>query len=228
VSDEARRLLRELLAEALGGNGDGATPAQGAGPEAARRGPVGAAGAGPPPATTPQGAGPEAARRGPVGAAGAGPPPATTPQVPAPPVAAVLRPSTWPAPPAPGEVIGAGLVPGGGPAPGAGPAAGGGGASAAGGARVESVRLATDDDLARFAAHVLAHADAVRSGALRFTFGPATASGGKRIDRGAVTERAVNEAAKAGGRLVLGPRAVLTPLARERARALKIQIERER
>jgi hypothetical protein len=74
---------------------------------------------------------------------------------------------------------------------------------------------------------VLAHADAVRSGALRFTFGPAT-SGVPRVDRGAVTERAVNEAAKAGGRLILGPRAVLTPLARERARALKIQIERER
>ena len=34
-------------------------------------------------------------------------------------------------------------------------------------------------------------------------------------------------AAKAGGRLVLGPRAVLTPLAREKARALGIEIERE-
>jgi hypothetical protein len=132
-----------------------------------------------------------------------------TPQVPAPPVAAVLRPSTWTAPAAPGEVIGDGSAP------------------AGTGQHVESVRLATDDDLARFAAHVLAHADAVRSGALRFTFGPASTAGGKRVDRGAVTERAVNEAAKAGGRLILGPRAVLTPLARERARALKIQIERE-
>jgi hypothetical protein len=159
-----------------------------------------------------------AAPRGPVEAGG--PEAATTPQVPAPPVAAVLRPSTWSAPPAPGEVIGAGTAA-------AGYGAAGGGGATGGGPRVESVRLATDDDLARFAAHVLAHADAVRSGALRFTFGPAT-SGAKRIERGAVTERAVNEAAKAGGRLILGPGAVLTPLARERARALKIQIERER
>jgi hypothetical protein len=127
------------------------------------------------------------------------------PQVPAPPVAAVLRPSTWSAPPAPGEVIGGGVA----------------------GARVESVRLATDDDLARFVADVLANADAIRAGALRFTLGAAP-SAVKRIDRGAVTERAVDEAAKTGGKLILGPRAVLTPLARERARALKIQIERER
>ena len=96
------------------------------------------------------------------------------------------------------------------------------------GARVESVRLATDDDLARFVAHVLAHADAVRAGALRFTLGAGAAGGATRIERGAVTERTVNEAAKAGGKLVLGKRAVLTPLARERARALKIEIERER
>jgi hypothetical protein len=165
VSDEAaRNLLRELLAEALAGNGHH-------------------------PASSP----PNGDHTAP-------------PQVPAPPVAAVLRPSTWSAPPAPGEVIGGGDAPG---------------------PHVESVQLATDDDLARFAAHVLAHADAVRSGALRFTFGPAT-SDVPRVDRGAVTERAVNEAAKAGGRLILGPRAVLTPLARERARALKIQIERER
>ena len=49
----------------------------------------------------------------------------------------------------------------------------------------------------------------------------------RAIDRGAVTERTVAAAAKAGGRLVLGPRAVLTPLAREKARALGIEIERE-
>jgi hypothetical protein len=42
-----------------------------------------------------------------------------------------------------------------------------------------------------------------------------------------VTERKVQEAAKAGGRIVLGRGAVLTPLAREKARALGVQIERE-
>jgi hypothetical protein len=59
--------------------------------------------------------------------------------------------------------------------------------------------------------------------------GRAGASGGDhRIERGAVTERAVQAAASAGARLVLGPRAVLTPLARDRARALGVPIEKER
>jgi hypothetical protein len=48
-----------------------------------------------------------------------------------------------------------------------------------------------------------------------------------RVDRGAVTERKVEEAARTGARLVLGPKAVLTPLAREKARAKGIAIERE-
>ena len=49
-----------------------------------------------------------------------------------------------------------------------------------------------------------------------------------RVEKGAVTERTVREAADAGARLVLAPAAVLTPLARDRARALKVPIERER
>ncbi|GAA2115815.1 hypothetical protein [Nocardioides bigeumensis] len=49
-----------------------------------------------------------------------------------------------------------------------------------------------------------------------------------RIDRGAVTERAVVRAAAAGTRLVLGRGAVLTPLARDKARTLGVQIEKER
>jgi len=49
-----------------------------------------------------------------------------------------------------------------------------------------------------------------------------------RVERGAVTERTVKEAAAAGAGLVLAPRAVLTPLARERARELGVEIERER
>ena len=120
-----------------------------------------------------------------------------TPQVPPHPVAAVHRPSTWEAP--------------------------------AGG--VERVTIGGDDDLNRFVRDLLTRADrdAILAGRVRFTLGEATASpaGTTRIDRGAVTERAVAAAAKAGGRLVLGPRAVLTPLAREKARALGIEIERE-
>jgi 2-keto-3-deoxy-L-rhamnonate aldolase RhmA len=72
---------------------------------------------------------------------------------------------------------------------------------------------------------------------LRFTLGGATsgapgraaaASGVVRVDRGALTERIVKQAADAGARLVLAPRAVITPLAREKARALGVEIERER
>ena len=50
----------------------------------------------------------------------------------------------------------------------------------------------------------------------------------RRIERGAVTERVVNAAAQAGERLVLGRGAVLTPLARDRARASGVPIEKER
>ncbi|HJZ03317.1 MAG TPA: hypothetical protein VJ305_21555 [Streptosporangiaceae bacterium] len=50
----------------------------------------------------------------------------------------------------------------------------------------------------------------------------------RRIERGAVTERVVRDAARAGERLVLGPGAVLTPLARDRARASGVEISRER
>jgi hypothetical protein len=71
------------------------------------------------------------------------------------------------------------------------------------------------------------------AGRLRFTLAPA--AGGRpvpataqRVDKGAVTERAVIAAAKAGSRLVLGPRAVLTPLARDKARALGVPVEKER
>ena len=50
----------------------------------------------------------------------------------------------------------------------------------------------------------------------------------RRVEKGAVTERAVIAAARAGHRLVLGPRAVLTPLARDKARALGVPVEKER
>ena len=127
--------------------------------------------------------------------------------VPPPPVAAVHRPSTWSRPAAPGEVIGEGAA----------------------STRTELVRLENDDDLAAFVRLVLDQSDAIRQGRLRFSLGGAPASAGVfRVAHGAVTERTIRKAAEAGGRLVLGPGAVLTPLAREKARALGIDIERER
>jgi len=107
------------------------------------------------------------------------------------------------------------------------------------------VRLATDEDLREFVLTVLRLADNparrrdLLAGRLRFTLngppgGQRGSVGGQadpamcRIETGAVTERAVQAAAKAGGRLVLGRRAVLTPLARDRALALGVPIEKER
>ncbi len=62
--------------------------------------------------------------------------------------------------------------------------------------------------------------------------GPAGAgragSPARRIDTGAGTQRRVSAAAQAGARLVLGRAAVLTPLARDRARATGVEIEKER
>ncbi len=59
----------------------------------------------------------------------------------------------------------------------------------------------------------------------------APAQGGtpvRRVERGAVTEALVRDAARAGERLVLGRAAVLTPLARDRARASGVEIVKER
>ena len=89
--------------------------------------------------------------------------------------------------------------------------------------------LATDADLDRFVRALLARPqdhEAILAGRLRFTLGGGAPAAGGAL-RGAVTERKVQEAAKAGGRIVLGRGAVLTPLAREKARALGVQIERE-
>jgi hypothetical protein len=123
------------------------------------------------------------------------------------------------------------------------------------GAALQPVRIATDEELRAFVLRILALADNPKrrrdlvAGRLRFTLvptGPAAALPGSatpahvgrapaavissdhRIEKGAVTERIVQAAANAGARLVLGPRAVLTPLARDRARSLGVPIEKER
>jgi hypothetical protein len=60
---------------------------------------------------------------------------------------------------------------------------------------------------------------------------PDPAPGGapvRRVESGAVTEALVKQAARAGERLVLGRAAVLTPLARDRARASGVEIMKER
>lgn len=152
-------------------------------------------------------------------------------QVPAPPVAQTLRPSTWhPSQQAPDP---AGNVA---PAPAA--------ATPASGA-VEQVRLKDDRDLDAFVRSLArrlehpAERAAIAAGRIRFTMttvhgttaapapAPAAAGGAERIERGAVTERIIERAAQSGGVLILGPKAVLTPMGRDRARALGVQIQRE-
>ena len=148
------------------------------------------------------------------------------PQVPAPPIAAVHRPSGW-RPPAESDTTTA-------------PAASA--PAVAQDAAVERVDLRSDADLDAFVRSLVHRFEnprdrmAIRSGRLRFRLGATAATGGApatagpviRVERGAVTERAVRDAAAAGARLVLAPRAVLTPMARDRARSLGVEIEKER
>lgn len=123
------------------------------------------------------------------------------------------------------------------------PAGGPGVPGPASSAGTRHVRLTTDEDLHQFVLTVVRLADNparrrdLLTGRLRFTLsgspggqapGSQPMQGAFRIETGAVTERAVQAAAKAGERLVLGRRAVLTPLARDRALSLGVPIERER
>ncbi|MGV0807792.1 hypothetical protein [Mycolicibacterium setense] len=102
--------------------------------------------------------------------------------------------------------------------------------------RTETVQLSNDRDLDSFVRKLLrlfespkTRAD-LKAGRLSFRLaGSNRASGGganRRIETGAVTERHIAD--MTGGTLVLGRKAVLTPLAREKARTLGITIEKER
>ena len=104
-------------------------------------------------------------------------------------------------------------------------------------ARTDIVRITTDQDLAAFVRQLLrlfenpkTRAD-LRNGRLSFRLAGSGGTGQAathRIDSGAVTERHIADLAASGGVLVLGRKAVLTPLGREKARALGITIRKER
>jgi hypothetical protein len=103
--------------------------------------------------------------------------------------------------------------------------------------RVDTVRIATDKDLDAFVRQLLrlfenpkTRAD-LRNGRLSFRLAGVTANSpvaSHRIDSGAVTELHIVDVAASGCALVLGRKAVLTPLAREKARALGVSIQKER
>jgi hypothetical protein len=100
------------------------------------------------------------------------------------------------------------------------------------------VRIGSDEDLREFALRVLKLAGNPRqrsdllAGRIRFRLAASREQPGSRavhrVDKGAVTERTVSAAAAAGARLVLGPRAVLTPLGKDKARALGVPVDKER
>jgi len=113
----------------------------------------------------------------------------------------------------------------------------------------EPVRIARDGDLTAFAVRIARLCDdpatrqALLDGRLRFRLeggaapsgAAGTAAGAQGAEpapiwagRGPVTERQVRAAGAAGARLVLGPGAVLTPLARDRARQDRVEIVDER
>lgn len=105
--------------------------------------------------------------------------------------------------------------------------------------RTETVRITGNADLQGFALRLLDLFDSpktredLRTGRLRFELAGGVAAAAapgavERVEKGAVTERKVAAAAESGTRLVLGRRAVLTPLAREKARTLGVLIEKER
>lgn len=101
--------------------------------------------------------------------------------------------------------------------------------------KTEDVTIATDAELTAFVRRVIEQREAIQAGRLRFRLKPARKSadaaaprdGSERVDKGIVTEKKVMAAAKAGKRLVVGKGVVLTPLARDKARQLGVEIERE-
>jgi len=102
--------------------------------------------------------------------------------------------------------------------------------------KIEDVSVATDVELAAFVRRVLDQREAIQAGRLKFRLKrarkpaeteAAPRGSGERVDKGIVTEKRVMAAAKAGKRLVVGKGVVVTPLARDKARQLGVEIERE-
>jgi hypothetical protein len=117
------------------------------------------------------------------------------------------------------------------------------GAAGGGTAPLERVTLRSDADLDTLVRRVASlcedptrraalkdgrHGFRLAGGAPNSAAAAYSTSGVIRVERGAVTERTVVRAAADGARLVIGAKAVLTPLARDKARVLGVEIEKER
>jgi hypothetical protein len=93
------------------------------------------------------------------------------------------------------------------------------------------VRIDSDAELQAFIARLSSPGviETVRAGKLRFTLAPTVHPSAAASDalEGVISEQKISSLA-AKGALVLGSTAVLTPLARDRARKLGLKIERRR
>ena len=99
---------------------------------------------------------------------------------------------------------------------------------------VETVELSTEAQLQAFVSRLASPGviEAVRAGKLRFALGNAKLPSAPVAVSGAVIEGVINErrvdSLAGAGKMILGTTAVLTPLARDRARKLGLKIERSR
>jgi hypothetical protein len=112
--------------------------------------------------------------------------------------------------------------------------------AALGGSKHVEVSIGNDGDLNAFARELIAataYEDvraAVQSGGVHFALVKNSAAQGKpalaapRIDKGLFTETMVTEIGRNASQIVIGKGVVVTPLGRDRARELKIEIVRER
>ncbi len=97
-------------------------------------------------------------------------------------------------------------------------------------AAVETVRIGNEQELQAFVARLLEPAtlERVKAGKLKFTLGAAAPlASSAALLSGVISEKIVDRHAGAGT-LALAADAVLTPLARDRARKLGLKIERRR
>jgi hypothetical protein len=113
--------------------------------------------------------------------------------------------------------------------------------AALGGNKRVDVAIANDSDLNAFARDLAAAAEhddvreAVKTGAVTFALArrgdapqPKTAQSPHRVEKGLITETMVTEIGRSANRIVIGKGVVVTPLGRDKARELKIEIVRDR
>lgn len=99
---------------------------------------------------------------------------------------------------------------------------------------VEAINITSDPELQAFVNRLASNGviEAVRAGKLRFTWGRITttqfnATAVGEVIEGVISEQRI-ESFAGKGTLILGPTAVLTPLARDKLRKLGLKIERKR